>query len=177
MRVNVRVTQEGRCNVALAYSVVFNFMDGKGKESFTKVRVPTTFAIADYIEFAQFVAQEFLDLSTGRITSVSIVVGLDLSTGTFKAVADVLADVFEKALFTFNTVLAGFRSKFKFPTWDESNTIDGTDQIDTSDIAVAAFITAYEAGIVTTGGTINFTDSRENVADSNDIAREIFRKS
>lgn len=177
MRVNALAIQERQLNMARAIAVIFTFVDGKGKTSFTKVHVPNGFNIADYIEFGQFVAQEFVDISTGRCTGCSICIPMDLSTGTFKAIADTVADVFEKALFTFNTVLSGFASKFKLPTWDESNTVAGTDQIDTSDIAVAAFVTAYETGISTGGGTVNFTDSRDNIADEHDIGREIFRKS
>ncbi len=174
---NVLVILERLNNMARAITVVFNFVDGKGKRSFTKVRVPNGFAISDYQEFGLFVAQEFLDISTGRITSVSVCVPMDLSTGLFKAVADATADIFEKALWTFQTVLVGFTSKFKLPTWDEQFTIPATDQIDTSDVFVAGFLTAYEAGIVTAGGTIVFTDSRGNQGDTNDIARELHRKS
>jgi hypothetical protein len=162
--------------MALAVSVRFDFQDQKGKTSFTKVRVPNGFSIAQYTEFAQAMGQLFANLSSARVTGASFCVGLDLSGSTIKAVASGISDIAQKALIGFSTIVAGFRTKLKLPAFSETKVISGSDDIDQSDVDVAAFLTAMENGIVVTGGTVSPTDIRENDVVSTDYSREYFRK-
>jgi hypothetical protein len=162
--------------MALAFSVRFDIVDNKGKRSFTKVRVPTTFAIADYIDFAQQMAQLIANISTGRITGASLCAGLDLSTATIKASPSGLSDIAQKGFYQFSTAAPGFRNRVKVPALSEAKVVLGSDAIDQTDADVINFIDAMEDGIVVTGGTISPTDHRENDIVSTDFARELFRK-
>lgn len=163
--------------MALALAIRFDFRDGKNKRSFTKVRVPTGFSISDYIEFAQAMGQLYADASGCIVTGASISIGLDLSTSVIKAVAAFVSDIAQKAFFQFTTALAGFRSKLFLPAIDESLVPVGSDEIDTADPDVAAFVTAMENGIVVSGpATISPCDDRENDITVNEFARELFRK-
>lgn len=162
--------------MALAVSVRFDFRDNKGKNSFTKIYVPNGFSIANYIEFAQGFAQLLAQLSAARLTRCSLCFGLDLSGATLAPDAGVQADVAEKAFFQFASSEPGFFSRMKIPTISDVLVVDGSDQIDTGDPAVAAFITAMENGLVTVGGTIQPCTDREYDLVSTDFARELFRK-
>jgi hypothetical protein len=125
--------------MALAVSVRFDFQDQKGKTSFTKVRVPNGFSIAQYTEFAQ-------------------------------------ADVEEIGAFQFETV-GGFPVYCNIPGILETVVAAGSDDIDQSDVDVAAFITAMETGIVVTGDTVSPTDVGEDSINNTVYARERFRAS
>lgn len=162
--------------MVLAVAVRFDFIDDKGKSSFTKVRVPTGFSIDQYGEFGVAMAQLIANISNCRITRASFVVGLDLSGATIKAVASGLSDIAQKALMGFSTVVAGLRTKLKLPALSEVKVNVGSDTLDQADPDVAAFITAMENGIAVTGGTVEPTDSRENDVITTDYARELFRK-
>lgn len=162
--------------MVLAVSLRLDFIDGKGKTSFTKVRIPNGFSISDYGEFGVSMGQLIANLSNGRITNVSFSVGIDLSGATIKAVASGLSDIAQKAFYGFSTAVSGFRTKMKIPALSESKVIVGSDALDQSDADIAAFITAMEVGIVVTGGTIQPTDTRANDIVSTDYARETFRK-
>jgi len=162
--------------MVLAVSLRLDFIDNKGKTSFTKVKVPNGFSISDYGEFGVAMGQLLANISTGRISNVSFSVGIDLSGATIKAVASGLSDIAQKAFFGFSTAVAGFRTKMKIPALSEVKVVVGSDTLDQADADVAAFISAMEVGIVVTGGTIQPTDIRENDVISTDYAREIFRK-
>lgn len=162
--------------MALAVSIRFDILDDKGKTSFTKVRVPNGFSIAQYIEFAQAMAQIIADISNGLVTSAGICIGLDLSGATLKAAATAIADVAQKAFFQFNTAVAGLRAKLKIPTLDETILVANSDSVDQLEARSAAFIAGMENGIVTLGGTIQPTNSREDDITAVSLAREVFRK-
>lgn len=162
--------------MALAVSVRFDMKDDKAKTSFTKVRVPTGFSIAQYTEFAQGMAQLIADISQCQVTRASFCVGLDLSGASIKPSPTAFSDIAQKILVGFSTVLAGFRTKMKIPALDETKVLAGSDALDQSDADVAAFITAMENGIVTSGGTIAPTDQRLNDINNTDYMRELFRK-
>jgi len=162
--------------MALAVAIRFDFLDGKGKTSSTKIRVPNGFTIAQYVEAAQAFAELISQFSQCQITNASITVGLDLSSATLRAAALLTSDIYHKARFQFATAVNGFRTAFNLPTFNEAKAVTGSDQIDQADIDVAALIAALENGIVVTGGTIAPTDHRTNDVVSIEHAREIFRK-
>lgn len=160
----------------LAVSLRFDFIDDKGKTSFTKVRVPNGFSISDYASCARGIAQTMANISTARISRVSFNVGVDLSSATIKATASGLSDIAQKALIGFSTVVSGFRTKIKLPGFSETKVLAGSDTVDQSDADVAALLSAFESGIAVTGGTVQPTDIRQNDVASTDYAREVFRR-
>lgn len=160
----------------LAATVRLDFIDAKGKTSFTKVRIPTGFALADYTQFGFGIAQSIANISDCRITNVSFCLGIDLSGATIKAAASVLSDIAQKAIVGFGTAVSGFRTLMKIPAIVESKIVLGSDTVDQTDADWAAFLTAMEDGIVVTGGTISPCDIRENDVTTTEYAREFFRK-
>lgn len=161
--------------MALAVTARFDFIDAKGKTTFTKVRIPTGFALSDYIEAIQGIAQLIANLSTIQMTRASVCFGLSLSGATIKALPSGLSDRNQKGYFQFAS-LPGFNARMKIPALSETKVVAGSDAIDTSDADVAAFVSAMETGVVVTGGTIQPCDARVNDISTLDYAREIFRR-
>lgn len=161
--------------MALAITCRFDVIDDKGKPSFTKIRIPTGFDLADMLDFAVQAAQLLANIATTKVTRAGVCISLDLSTSTIKANPLTGADAAQKGFFGFATDLTGFRTKMRLPAFNETLVNSGSDTIDQTDTDVAAFLTAEEDGIVVTGGTISPCDNRENDVVSTDYAREIFR--
>lgn len=162
--------------MALAVSIRFDFVDDKGKTSFTKVYVPNGYTISQYAEFAAGFAQLLANASQAVVTRASVVFSLSLSGATIKAAANFAADVAQKAFFQFRTAVTGFFARMKIPALKETLVNVGSDSIDTDNVSVAAFITAMENGIVSSGVTIQPVDDRGNDIVDTTIAREVFRK-
>lgn len=130
--------------MALALIVQIDFVDAKNKTSFTRVRVPNGFTIAQYTTFAQSLAQAVTNISGCRVTGASI--GLNFTFTGLAAAATEAADVATKAYFKVRSAVAGFFAKFYLPTFDEALVLAGTDEINQADTAVAAYITLVETG-------------------------------
>lgn len=163
--------------MALAVTARFDFIDDKGKTSFTKVRVPVTFSLSQYGEFGVAFAQLLVDVSLCRCTGASLTFAIDLSGLGLRTVAGITADIAEKAAFLFNTAVTGLRAKLRIPTLRETLVPPGSDAIDTADVDVAAFIAAMENGIVVSGpATVEPTDDRENDITALTTAREVKRR-
>ena len=162
--------------MALAVAVRYDFVDEKGDTSFTKVRVPSTFSIAQYTEFVLALGQFIANMSSCRITGGSVTFTIDLSGLSLKASAATIADVFQKGYFSFNSAATGFFKRMRIPTLAESKVSSGSDNINTLDADVAAFVTAMNNGIVVTGGTISPTTERGHDLTSLNEAREVFRR-
>lgn len=162
--------------MALAFTINFTVRDQKGKSSPCKLRVPTSVSIPNLITFSQSAMQLVANANKGTITNCGISVNLDLSGAGLNTVISAFADVGEKALFTFKTAISGLFAKFKLPTFSENaNVIAGTDQIDTTATAVAAFIAGCEDGIDIGGGTfIQPQDKYGNDVTQAQVTREIF---
>lgn len=163
--------------MALAVSVRFSFVDGKGKTSSTKIRVPNGFSINAYLEFAQAAADTISTAIDCRITSATICIGLDLAGATLKAAATAVADIAQKGQFIFNTAVNGFRKIFRLPTFDETKVLPNSDSLDEIDADMAAFITSMENGISVGGGlgSVSPCDQRENDISALSSTRELFR--
>jgi hypothetical protein len=162
--------------MALAVSLNFTVLDAKGKSSITKIRVPTGFSVTQYAEAASALAQLIANLSEGAITDVSVSLPLSLSGATIRATALGIADVAKKALFVARTAVAGLFTKWNFPTYDEVNSVAGSDDVNEADTEVAAMIAILEDGINVSGTIVTPRDARGNLIDSVSEAREIFRK-
>ena len=111
---------------------------------------------------------------SGKVESAEICFGVDISAITNNGAPQNFRE--EIGAFKFTTA-EGFDVAVNIPGWDESKTLSGSDDIDTGDAAVAAFISAMESGIVVTGGTVSPTDKAENDITSNTFAREKYRAS
>lgn len=159
-----------------AVAVHFTIIDEKGKTSKTSVHVPTGFSVAQYTAFAQSMAQLIANIIDGQITEVSVSLPLSLSGATIRAVALAAADIFKKVFFQARSVVAGLVGKFNIPTYDEANTITGSDQVDQSDTEVAALIALIENGANISGEVVQPVDKRGNDLSTVSIARENFRK-
>jgi hypothetical protein len=162
--------------MALAVSMTFTFKDNKGKTAPCKIHVPSTFSVAQYIEFAQAAAQILANLSSAKLVNVSISVGVDLSAATIRSVASTTADIFQKAVVSVRSIVSGLFARFNIPTIQDSIVIEGTDQLDTSDADVAALVIALEDGISVGSPAVIVTprDLRGNVLDTVSSTREIF---
>jgi|SRR5688572_2376826 len=162
--------------MALAVAVRYDFIDDKGDTSFTKIRVPTGFSIAQYTEFVQAMGQFLANMSACRITGGSVTFTIDLSGLSLKAAAASVADTFQKGYFAFNSAATGFFKRLRIPTFNEAKVSAGSDTINTIDADVAAFLGAMNSGIVVTGGTIQPVTERGHDLTSLSEAREVFRR-
>jgi len=160
----------------LAVTTRYDFIDAKGKTSFTKIRVPTGFSIGQYIEFILAMCQLIITNIGARITGASITFSISLAGLSLKTVAGALSDIAQKGYFAFTTTTNGFFKRLRIPTFDEANINADSDTISEVDVNVAAFIAAMENGIVVTGGTVQPTDERLHDIQSLSDAREVFRR-
>jgi len=159
----------------MATTINFNMVDDKGKASKTSVRVPSTFAISDYVEFAQAFAQLLVNVSNARITGVSVNFSVDLSSLGLKTVASGVASVAVKMQGIFSTV-AGIIAKWLIPAPLEVNVVSGSDDFDQADPDIAPLVSAFEDGIAVTGGTMEFTNGRGSDITAISTLRETFRR-
>jgi hypothetical protein len=161
----------------LVGTVHFTFKDAKGKESFTKIRIPSTFTFAQYKLFGAAAAQVFANMSTAEITEVSVGVGIDLSGLGLNSVAAQFADWFNKAFIQANNAISGLIAKFNLPTYDDSHNTAGSKTLDPTDTDVIALTTLITDG-VTVGGSLVFPVTvRDEALSTVTIAKETFRKS
>lgn len=162
--------------MALAVTLNVQVADSKGKTSGTKIRVPTGFSIAQYIEFGQAMLQLIANMQVGVITGASISFGIDLSGLGLKAVANVLSDTAQKGYFSFASAVTGFFKRLRIPTFREDLVAVGSDSVDVTAPEVIAFVTAMENGIVVTGGTVSPSTERVQDLVALTDAREVFRR-
>jgi hypothetical protein len=155
--------------MAFALIAQIDFKDAKNKSSFTRIRIPTGLTIAQYTSFVQDAAQALTDISGCIVTGASI--GVNFTFTGLGAAAAAAADIASKAYFQVRSGVAGFFAKMSIPTFDEDNlVVDGTDEIDTADTAVATLITLIETG----DGTVSPVDKYGNDLVDVEVARELF---
>lgn len=163
--------------MGIAIKIIYTARDDKGKTATTEVKVPTSYSIAQYIEFAQSMAQLLDAIMDGKITSANFCVGVDLSGLGLKALPTSGSDVEEKGFFQYTTD-GGFQTSMQIPAFEEALIVAGSDAIDVLQADVLAFDTAMLTGIAVTGpATIQPSDEREDDIQSRDFAREHFRAS
>lgn len=148
-----------------AYSVIFSFRDAKGKTSTTEVNVPTGLTLANMTIFAQEMGKLIDPLISGVITRIGVAISVALPAGLDASPVST-SDVEEGGKFQFSTA-GGYYTGLRIPTWLESLVSSGSDDINTVDTDVAAFVTAMISGIdLTTAtpvagtGTVTPTDGR-----------------
>jgi hypothetical protein len=159
-----------------AVTINFTLTDAKGKSRMTKVRVPTGFHPSAYGEFALAMGQIIANLSDGAITEISIGIPLDISTASIKLIAETFADAAKKVFFGALSTVSGLFAKFIIPTYDETFTVSGSDDVDVAAPEVAALIALIESGTTIGGTPIAPVDKYDNSLDDVNIAREQFRR-
>lgn len=161
--------------MALAFQIVYTYLDADGDTATSAIDIPTTFALADYVEFGRGMASLVDDIVHGVVQSAELTVNVDISGLTNNGlVAD--SDVEEVGAFQFTTA-DGRPVNVNIPAIDESLVAASSDDLDQSDPAVAAFLTAMTSGVAVTGGTAIPSDVDGDDLTSLVYAREAFRAS
>ena len=172
---DVRHVQAERngANMALALIAQVDYVDGKNKSSFTRVRVPTGFTIAQYTSFVLDLAQAVKNISGCLITGASINLSFSLEGLGLNTIASSAANVAAKMFLKIKSAVAGFFAKMSIPTFlGDTLVVAGTDEIDLADTDVATLVTLLEDG----NGTVIPCDKYGNALSTTDIARELFAK-
>lgn len=160
-----------------AIQIIYTIKDNKGKLATCTVKVPTGLLLLDYIEFAQEMGTLVNNIVIGQIVNVGVAVTVDLLPG-WAQTPGVTSDVEEKASWQY-MALGNWRTGVKVPTLSELLVVDGSDNLDLADAAVAAFNDAMIDGILLPVGAVTIMpcDARENTIESLVFAREVFRAS
>lgn len=162
--------------MALTYSIVYEFEDDSGDVGTTEVNIPTSFALADYIEFGQGMATFLDNITSGIIRSAALAVDVDLSSVTNNTAA-VGSDVEELGSFQYSTA-QNRRVQVNVAGLIETTVLPNSDDLDVIGNAnVAAFNNAMLNGIAVTAGTIIPCDVGSDDLTSLVYAREAFRSS
>jgi hypothetical protein len=160
----------------------YQIQDRKGLSSNVKIRVPQEFTLDQYLEAAADFGQLLASVVRGEVVSSTIGIGVDISGLTSNILAAEDVDVEEGAIFSFRTGVdpGGFPMILRVATFDEAFIVDGTREVDLTDIDVAAFVDAIVNGIIVTadaGDTLPIIDSREFEIGQLDKALESFQPS
>lgn len=166
--------------MAKPIEVFYTVQDADGDKSTITIPVPSATPLLDLPLFVQQMEPLLDALTNGGLVSAGFTVEVDLSAA-WPAAAAVIADVQEKAQFAFRT-LGGFVKRISIPTILESVFGGGgaSDQVDTTNPDVMAFVAAMENGIDLTGiggsGTVQPCDSRDDDLVSMEYAVEAWGK-
>lgn len=143
-------------------SAFISVKDAPGSESVMRLHVPNNTDIGNFKIFAQNVAGFIDAIIKGKITNISIGVGVDLPAG-IKSAADATADVEDGARFIFNAANGG-TFKMRLPTFDEAKMVTGSDLVNTTDTNVAAFLNE-----MIVGETISLQAQHPSADDQSDL--------
>lgn len=129
-----------------AIDVTFYLTDGKGDRSPITVPIPASTAITDLVPFAVSMWDLINPLVTGGnvVSRISIPVPGIVSNNPVAS-----GDVQEIGRFLFRAANTALK-RIGLPTFLESKILPASKEIDTSDVDVAAFITAMTTGVDTT---------------------------
>lgn len=161
----------------LVGSVNFTFVDAKKKESFARIRIPSSLTFAQYRLFGESAAAVVKAMTTAEITEVSVSVGIDLSGASLKTVATQFADWFNKAFIQASNAINGLIGKFNIPTYDDLNNSPNSKNLNLADAEVMALTTLITDGLDVSGTLIYPVTVRGDALSTIDTAVETFRKS
>lgn len=163
--------------MALATTLTVTIRDTKGKESPTKIRIPTGFSIPQMVEFAEDAVQLIANATQGEVMGATLSIAVELPGG-LKAAAELFADVWNKAQFIVTSTVSGLFARLQIPGISDGKVLPNSDLLDPVDADVAAYETFIESGVDDGFGTgIQPVDLRDNALDVVTQRREIFRKS
>jgi len=163
--------------MALSWLVTYTVKDRKNKTSFVKFHVQyeddveltiNTFAQVEAV--ALDIAPEIDDMITGAITNISISRDIPLPVG-IKVSPSTTSDIEEKGVFVFKTLVS--KPRVTVPTIRDSYIVDGTDLIDTSQVAVFLFLMTDGSG--SPSEYVRPSDSRDAVIFGYEKAYEKFK--
>lgn len=156
-------------------SLNFSVYDGKKARSLVKFNMEDGFAIADYSEVAVAMLAIVKGMTDGAVVSVGLCI--DLAIAGLDAIGDAVAtsDVEEGARFVYGAGI--YNTAVRIPTFNEAQIVPNTRVVDETAPTVSAFVNAMQTGIVTTGGTVQFTDYRGEDIDKLNSAIESFQRS
>lgn len=144
----------------MAISVIYEVKGEISKKTATsEIFIPESFSLAEYGIFAAGLATFIDAMLKGKIVAATLSIGLDLSALTSNT-ASSGSDVQERGCFEYLAV-DGFSTKVNLPTFDTSDLVAGSEQIDLSLPAIDAFNDAMLTGVAVTGGTIQPCDVGE----------------
>lgn len=156
--------------------LVYSIKDAKGATSTTQLNFPVNVDIAVLQTFAQTTATMINSLIKGKIIDAGIGLAVDLSGATIRATPDPNSDVEEGARFNWRSLI-GAPTNFRLPTFDEAFMLAGTQQVDTADTDVAAFIARILEGQTVVATNVSPSDDRGSDITALETARESFGKS
>jgi hypothetical protein len=159
--------------ITLNYTIV----DKKGDSSTIRIPIGSSATPATAVAALKVFAPVVGALVTGSLSSAFVTI--EASVTGFPALPAAIADVQEKAAFAFRGVNA-FLKRIGIPTFNEDKMLPSSADVDTSDLDVAAFVTAVTTGIDTTSeggsGVVGATDTRGDDLLSLEYAREEWGK-
>lgn len=155
----------------MPFEIVYTVEDAATNRSTTSIKVPTTFALADYIEFGQGLIVLAGAIMRGVVRTAELCLDIDISGLTGNTVST-LSDVEEIAAFEFVTA-EGNRVKLNIPGCPDGVTITDTNTLDPTDPQVATIITMMEDGLT---GVQPCDVGGDDIVDTL-FAREHFRSS
>lgn len=155
----------------MPFEIVYTVEDVATNRATTSIKVPTTFALADYVSFGQQLIVLAGAIMRGVVRSAELCLSIDIS-GLSNNALSTLSDVEEIAAFEFVTA-DGNRVKLNIPGCPDGVTIPGTNTLDESDSQVATIITIMEDGLA---GTQPCDVGGDDIVDTL-FAREHFRSS
>jgi len=131
--------------MALPYQVNFKVVDGEGKSSSGTFYIKSTQTHANAVTEAQGMAQDIADLCVGQLTEMNVLTPIDLSGLTGNGAANPQSNRYYKHRFVMNSA-EGHETILSIPAADQSETIDGTNQVD---LGVGTPGEALAAGLIT----------------------------
>lgn len=155
----------------MPFEIVYTVRDEANKDGTTSIKIPTTFTLADYIEFGQDFIVLAGALMRGLVRSAALCIDVDISALTDNTISSI-SDVEEVGAFEFTTS-AGNRVSLNIPGCPDLSVIAGTNTLDPTDTEVAAIITMMEDGIA---GTLPSDIGGEDITEVI-FAREHFKSS
>lgn len=129
-------------------NVAYYIEDGKSDESPLTINLPSGTSAADAVAFAQTMWPLVDALINGGNVVAKVIFEVPGITSSNPIGS---SDVQEIAKFVFNTANTIAKKAMGIPTFIESKILPGTKLVDTTDVDVAAFVTAMVDGLDTTG--------------------------
>lgn len=158
----------------IALHVVYTVMDDTNKKSTFRIPFPVTTDLGVLQEFAWSTAELIDPLIRGQIVDIGISASVEFASADVKSAPINGADVEEGAYFGFASE-AGFATGFTVPTFDEAFIVSQSDNVDTTDSDVNAFVQRILQGQTVLLTNVSPSDSRGSDIVGLNVARESFR--
>jgi hypothetical protein len=147
--------------MAQTTTLFFVLQDADNDPSRVEIEIPSSTSATNALALVPVVGELIHDIVNGGLVKAGITIEVDtgVAFAGWGPVATLIADIQEKAEFSFRTVQGNLK-KINLPTFLEDLFIPQTKEVDTSDPAIAAFVTAMEDGLTVNSTLVQFTDQR-----------------